>query len=227
LNKDSDFWSRRRAAVAAETEAETLAREAQEQATADAALAQRTDEDFLAELDLPAPEEMDSTDQVQTLLKSAVPQRLKARALRRLWRLNPVLANVDGLVDYGEDYTDAALVVENLQTIYKVGKGMFDKAEQAEADAQARIEAAQRAEARAEAEAAETAADLERETAAAEADPSPDLTLLEPGDTDTTPPEMRAAGAQDPASVTDHDDPDFQAAPVATRRMRFRFEGAT
>jgi hypothetical protein len=34
-----------------------------------------------------------------------------------------VLANIDGLDEYCEDYTDAAMVVENLQTIYQVGKG--------------------------------------------------------------------------------------------------------
>ena len=43
-------------------------------------------------------------------------------ALRRLWKVNPVLANVDGLVEYGEDFTDSATVVENLQTTYQVGK---------------------------------------------------------------------------------------------------------
>jgi hypothetical protein len=41
-----------------------------------------------------------------------------------------VLANLDGLVDYGEDYTDAATVVENLQTVYQVGKGMVTKLEE-------------------------------------------------------------------------------------------------
>ncbi|MEO0503716.1 MAG: DUF3306 domain-containing protein, partial [Pseudomonadota bacterium] len=46
-------------------------------------------------------------------------------ALRRMWRLNPMLANLDGLVDYGEDYTDAAMVIENMQTVYQVGKGMM------------------------------------------------------------------------------------------------------
>ena len=55
----------------------------------------------------------------------AVPERLRRRALRKLWLSNPALANLDNLVDYGEDYTDAALVIENLQTAYQVGKGML------------------------------------------------------------------------------------------------------
>jgi hypothetical protein len=29
------------------------------------------------------------------------------------------------LVDYGEDFTDSAMVVENMQTAYQVGKGML------------------------------------------------------------------------------------------------------
>ena len=36
-----------------------------------------------------------------------------------------MLANVDMLVDYGEDFTDKAMVVENMQTAYQVGKGML------------------------------------------------------------------------------------------------------
>ena len=44
----------------------------------------------------------------------AFPERLRNRALRKLWLTNPVLANLDDLVEYGEDYTDAATVVENL-----------------------------------------------------------------------------------------------------------------
>jgi hypothetical protein len=76
-------------------------------------------------LDLPEPEALNSPDAVRDFLQAELPQRLKIRALRRLWRLNPTLANLDGLVDYGEDYTDAATVVENLQTAYQVGKGML------------------------------------------------------------------------------------------------------
>lgn len=115
-----DFWSRRRAGVEAEEQAiEARAVEAEA-----IQLEERPDEDILAELHLPEPEALESADDVRDFLKAELPQRLKTRALRRLWRLNPALANLDGLVDYGEDYTDAALVVENLQTAYQVGKGM-------------------------------------------------------------------------------------------------------
>ncbi len=63
-----------------------------------------------------------------------MPERIRRRALRKLWGLNPVLANLDGLVDYAEDYTDAATVVDNLQTVYKIGKGMLAQFADAEED---------------------------------------------------------------------------------------------
>lgn len=139
----SGFWANRRAAVAKEAEAEAAALVVEEEARNEAELAERKDEEILAELDLPEPETLESPEAVREFMASAVPQRLKTRALRRLWRLNPVLANLDGLVDYGQDFTDSAMVVENLQTAYQVGKGMLshieylaEKAAEAEAAAE-------------------------------------------------------------------------------------------
>ena len=60
-------------------------------------------------------------------MQQGVPSALKRAALRKLWRSNPVLANVDGLVDYGEDFTNNATVIEGLKTAYQVGKGMVKK----------------------------------------------------------------------------------------------------
>jgi len=139
LNARADFWSRRKAAVAAEErvrdEAELEVRAAEEQA----ALEERPDEEVLAELELPDPDSMKQGDDFSAFMSDAVPQRLRRRALRQLWRSNPVLANLDNLVDYGEDYTDAALVMENLQSAYQVGKGMLKHLE-------AMAEAAEKAE---------------------------------------------------------------------------------
>lgn len=58
-------------------------------------------------------------------LRAGVPQELKNRALRKLWRSNPVLACLDGLNDHDEDYTDAALVRPGIKTLYKVGRGLL------------------------------------------------------------------------------------------------------
>lgn len=133
MSRSRDFWSRRRAGV----EAEELALEAREAEAQDVALAERPDEELLAELNLPEPETLDSADSVRAFLRAELPQRLKTRALRRLWRLNPVLANLDGLVDYGEDYTDAAMVKPNMKTAYQVGKGIVSKILEQEEDEKA------------------------------------------------------------------------------------------
>ena len=135
----TDFWSRRKAGV--ET-AETIAlqiKDAEETAALQAEQAEKTDEELLLELDLPNPDDMKMGDDFSAFMSKAVPDRLRRRALRRLWLANPALANLDGLLDYGEDFTDSATVVENLQTAYQVGKGMtehvLEMVRQAEAEA--------------------------------------------------------------------------------------------
>ncbi len=135
MTETRDFWSRRKAAVQAEAEAEALAAENEIVAAQHAELEEKSDAEILAEFDLPDPDTLQAGDDVSGFMARAVPDRLRRRALRRLWRLNPVLANVDGLVDYGEDYTDAACVIENIQTAYQVGKGMLAHVEALAAEA--------------------------------------------------------------------------------------------
>ena len=127
-----DFWSRRKAAVRQAEEAEQVKEKAELAAEERAALEGRSDEDILEELGLPDPETLTQEDDFSGFLSAAVPERIRRRALRKLWGLNPVLANLDGLVDYAEDYTDAATVVDNLQTVYKIGKGMLEQIADAE-----------------------------------------------------------------------------------------------
>ena len=143
MSARADFWSRRRAAVAAEERAEEEAGRQAAAAGERKAPEDRPDAELLAELELPDPDGMKQGDDFSAFMAEAVPERLRRRALRRLWRTNPVLANLDNLVDYGEDYTDAALAVENLQTAYRVGKGMLRHLE-------AMAEAAEKAEETAE-----------------------------------------------------------------------------
>ena len=127
ISQKHDFWSRRKAGVAAEEEAIGNAALQSEAEAAEAACKERSDEEILADLNLPMPEALDTPEAVRRFVNAAVPRRLKNRAFRRLWRLNPIVTKLDGLVDYGEDFTDSATVVENLQTAYQVGKGMLDK----------------------------------------------------------------------------------------------------
>ena len=89
----------------------------------EAQLSTEEEAEALRKLDLPTPESLQAGDDFSAFLKKEVPGQIRRRALRLLWRSNPILANVDGLVDYGEDYTDAATVVENLKTAFVVGHG--------------------------------------------------------------------------------------------------------
>ncbi|QIE46519.1 DUF3306 domain-containing protein [Pseudohalocynthiibacter aestuariivivens] len=125
MSSAQTFWARRRAGVAAESLNDQV--EMQERALAQerAALEEKSDAEILTELDLPDPDTLQLGDNFAAFMAKAVPDRIRRRALRALWRSNPVLANVDMLVDYGEDFTDSATVVENMQTAYQVGKGML------------------------------------------------------------------------------------------------------
>jgi len=130
LSGQGDFWARRRAAVTAEAEAEQAAVDAQVLKEEHAALEEMDEAEMLAALDLPDPDTLAKGDDFSVFMAKAVPDQLRRRALRTLWRSNPVLANVDMLVDYGDDFTDAAMAVENIQTAYQVGKGMLKHVEE-------------------------------------------------------------------------------------------------
>lgn len=89
-----------------------------------------SDEEILEELGLPDPDTMKAGDDFKGFMKKTVPARIRNRALRKLWLTNPALANVDMLVDYGEDFTDAATVIPDMKTAYEVGKGIARRFEE-------------------------------------------------------------------------------------------------
>ena len=195
-----DFWSRRKAAV---VEEDRDREQAAEETRADAerqALDAKPDAEVLAELNLPDPDALGRGDDFSAFMAKAVPDRLRRRALRRLWISNPVLANLDELVDYGEDFTDAATIVENLQTAYRVGKGMLDHV-------------------RAQAEAAETAG--------ADAPSSPTDTADEAGERMEPEPASVETGADGPETLSAPADEGREAPaaaePRSRRHMRFAF----
>ncbi|MBL1436249.1 MAG: DUF3306 domain-containing protein [Rhodobacteraceae bacterium] len=125
-------WASRKAAVQAEAEALENAEQAAGIAEQHAALAEKPEAEVLAELDLPNPDDMQPGDDFSVFMKETVPAALRNRALRTLWRSDPVLANVDMLVDYGEDFTGASDPVGIVKTIYRVGKGMLPDKEETE-----------------------------------------------------------------------------------------------
>jgi hypothetical protein len=62
-------------------------------------------------------------------MKAGVPEAIRRRALRKLWASNPLLANIDGLNDYDEDFSDAALATKIIGSNYKPGSGYLSEEE--------------------------------------------------------------------------------------------------
>lgn len=137
-----DFWSRRKQAVEAEAEAEVAELVAVEEQQVAEEQEVKSDEEILTELGLQDPDTMQAGDDFSAFMAKAVPTRLRNRALRKLWLSNPALANLDALLDYGEDFTTNADAVEVIQTTYQVGKGLLahvqEMARQEEAKLQVR-----------------------------------------------------------------------------------------
>lgn len=171
-----------------------------------------SEEDYLAEHELTDPDEMEKDDDFAAFMKTGVPEALKRRALRRLWTLNPVLANVDGLVEYGEDYTDAATVVANLQTGYQVGKGFVKEVLEPEEEI---------AEADGAPEVNDGDTDLAEVEAEAEEAAEPELTT---DDAEAETPTAERADAPDPAPTHEPEFAAEEAPPPPRRRMAFHFD---
>lgn len=136
MTEIGSFWARRRAAVQAEAEADTRrAENAQAKARAKQ-LEDLNEAEVLADLGLPDPDHMQPGDDFSAFMAREVPEYLRRKALRTLWRSNPVLACVDGLNEYDDDYRAAMLLQEPFKTAYQVGKGMLKHIEEMERSAE-------------------------------------------------------------------------------------------
>jgi len=108
-------WSRRKAE----------AREPSEEPAAGEAPDTEAESASIDPADLPDLDSLDADSDFSVFMRKGVPAPLRTLALRKLWRLNPTLANLDGLVDYGEDLTGSFKVVAKLKSAYEVGKGFL------------------------------------------------------------------------------------------------------
>jgi hypothetical protein len=84
---------------------------------------------------LPDIESLTFQSDFTVFLRPGVPAELRKRALQRLWRSDPVLANLDGLLEYGQDYSKIGTVKEVVRTTYQVGRGLLDRLEAGSAQA--------------------------------------------------------------------------------------------
>ncbi|MBW4710057.1 DUF3306 domain-containing protein [Roseobacter sp. YSTF-M11] len=199
MTAQASFWARRRAGAKAEAEAEARAESAATEAAQAAELAGKDDADVLTELGLPDPATLQAGDDFAAFMARDVPRHLQNKALRTLWRSNPVLACVDGLNEYDDDYRAAMLAGGPIKTAYQVGKGMLSHLE-------------------------ETARQEEAARVAAEMDDAEEV-VPEPEDGVIAQPAAEPAGA--PQAALSYSAEEETPAEQAPRRMRFRFEEAS
>lgn len=78
---------------------------------------------------LPPIDELTADSDYAVFMAKNVPEAVRRAALRKLWVSDPVLANLDRLNDYDEDYSIVETVVSAVRTSYQVGKGYVDDVE--------------------------------------------------------------------------------------------------
>jgi hypothetical protein len=79
---------------------------------------------------LPSIDELNADSDYTVFLKEKVPEQLRRAALRKLWTSDPVLANLDGLNDYDENYNLTTTVIGVVQSAWQAGRGYADEVEE-------------------------------------------------------------------------------------------------
>lgn len=80
---------------------------------------------------------MKAGDDFGLFMKRGVPELLRRKALRKLWRSNPVFANLDGLNDYDEDFRNPAH--NRYTSLWQLGRGFLSTEEQSTQQATGRL----------------------------------------------------------------------------------------
>ena len=88
-----------------------------------AEIAEKTDAEICAEFGLPDPDDMKPGDEVAGFLRKEIPNACAAGPCAGSGRSNPVLACLDGLNDYDDDYTNNATDAPGLKTPTRSGAG--------------------------------------------------------------------------------------------------------
>ena len=121
-------WSARKRAVAAE-EAQQTAAQAAGATDAEARAAELDANRRAAQsVDLDA---LDKDSDLSVFLRDGVPDLLRKAALQKVWRSSPVFANLDELVDYGEDFGRKDLIMESFTSAWQAGRGYLKEIEDA------------------------------------------------------------------------------------------------
>ncbi len=123
---------RRRGGAAPDLAEESAAVPATTAAPVGTAISESEDAGQLApDLDLPDVETLTEGSDFTVFMKDGVPAKLRRLALRKLWASDPVFNVIDEMVEYGEDYTDSAMVVEGMKSAWEAGRGYAKKTTEA------------------------------------------------------------------------------------------------
>lgn len=169
------------------------------------------EQEILAKYNLPDPDALEQGTDITGFLRKEIPEFLRRKALRSLWRSNPIFGILDGLNEYDEDFSKVTTPIGGVKTAYKVGKGGFLDLEKRE---------------------------QERQERALEADSSDDIVRLsdpaQPEPHDESIEEESAAQSKEVAADADPGEPEVQRqpesavaeaeAPVPRFRPRMQFE---
>jgi hypothetical protein len=82
--------------------------------------------------DLPALESLTKDSDFRAFMRPGVSEELRNQALRKLWGSDPVYANLDGLLEYGEDFAAPFRMAGVVATVYRVLEGMPEPEKPAE-----------------------------------------------------------------------------------------------
>ena len=74
--------------------------------------------------DLPPVDSLDRDSDYRAFMRPGVPEELRNQALRKLWASDPVYANLDGLLEYGENFAEPFDKISTVATLYRVLEGM-------------------------------------------------------------------------------------------------------
>ena len=125
-------WAKRKAAVREEEEADVAALEEPEEDAAELPEPE-TEEEALELLSKDDPElaeqlsaididKLTFDDDFTVFMQKRVPQMIRRRALSKLWLSHPILANLDGMNEYDEDYTQAADAAEMVRKAFEAAR---------------------------------------------------------------------------------------------------------
>ncbi|MCP5084085.1 MAG: DUF3306 domain-containing protein [Alphaproteobacteria bacterium] len=120
-------WAKRKEAVREAEEVEAAVAEPAEEAEPETeeeamALLEERDPELAEQISTMDLDKLSYDDDFTVFMKTKVPDIIRRKALSKLWLSHPLLANLDGLNEYDEDYTQAADAAETVRKIFEAAR---------------------------------------------------------------------------------------------------------